>query len=86
MRVLKTTPHFHFDFMHERLAIANLHLDLPRSAEQRAEFSRPPADKGGLVFALKTMPSGARPFQARHRSRAIGRRRLPQRPLIDQDE
>ena len=41
MRVLKTTPHLHLDFVHEHLAIANLHLDLPRSAEERAEFSCP---------------------------------------------
>jgi DNA-3-methyladenine glycosylase I len=85
MRVLKATPHFHLDFVHERLAIANLNLYLPRPAEERPEFSRPPANKGRLVFALKMVPAPARPFQLRHGLRAIGRSRLPQRPLLDQD-
>jgi hypothetical protein len=85
MPVLKTTPHLHLDFMHERLAIVNLDLDLPRFAEQRAEFSRPLTDKGRLIFALKTVPAEARPLQPRHRFRTIGRGALAQRPLIDQD-
>src|SRR5207248_5241410 len=86
MRVLETAPHFHFHFVHEHLAIANLLLDFARSAEKRAEFTHSPANKGGLVFALKTMPSSASAFQARPRPVAIGGRRLTQGLLIYQND
>src|SRR5678816_3885554 len=85
MRVLETTPHFHLDFMDERLAIADLHFNLSCSAEQRAKFTRPPADKSGLVLSFKTVPSDTRAFQARHRACAISRSRFSQRLLIDQN-
>lgn len=86
MRVLKGAAHFHFDFMHERLAIAKLFFHFARSAEQCAKFTRPPADKSRLILALKAMPPDAGIFQARHRARAMKYRRLSQRLLIDQDD
>src|SRR5437763_6143450 len=86
MRVLETAPHFHFHFVHERLAIANLLLDFACSAEKGAEFTGSPANKGGFVFALKTMPSGARAFQARPHARAISGRRLTQGLLVYQSD
>jgi hypothetical protein len=86
VRILKPAAHFHLDFMHEGLTIPNLPFYFPRPTEQRAKFTRPPANKGRLIFALKTVPSAPRAFQPRHRSRAIRRSRLTQWPLVDQDQ
>ena len=86
MRVLKTPPHFHFHFVHERLVIANLFFDFSRPTEERAKFPGPPANKGRLVFAFKMMPAKARAFQPRHGARATCGRFLSQWPLIDQDK
>jgi hypothetical protein len=86
MCVLKITPHFHFHFVDKRLVIANQFLNLPRPAQERTEFSSPPPDKRRLVLTLKTVPSKPRVFQSLHRSCAIVRGFLSQRPLVDQDD
>jgi hypothetical protein len=86
VRILKSPAHFHFDFVDERLAFADLRLNLPRRAQERAKFSRSPAGEGRLVLALKAMPAAARLLQTRHRRGAIRRRPRAQWRLIDQDE
>jgi hypothetical protein len=86
VRILKSPAHFHFDFVDERLALDDLRLDLAHPAQQRAEFARPPADEGRLVFSLKMMPAAARLLQTRHRGRAIRRCPRAQRCLIDQHQ
>jgi hypothetical protein len=78
VRILETAAHFHFYFVHERVGIADILLDLARFAEKRAEFSRPPPDKRGFVFPLEMVPLPARLFQTRLCARALSRRRLAQ--------
>src|SRR5215211_5589765 len=85
MGILKAASHFHLDFMDERLAFTDLLLDLTRCAQERTEFTRSPTRKRRFVFALETMPAGARVFQARHRIGASSRRRASQRLLINDD-
>jgi hypothetical protein len=85
MSVLETASHFHLHFMHERLGIAYLRFDLTRLTQERAEFPRPPANKGRLVLPLETVPGRAGLFQPRLRFCAISRSRFAQRFLFDQN-
>src|SRR5205814_9610667 len=78
MRILETAAHFHFYFMDERVGATNLLLHFARFAEKRTEFSRPPADKRGLVLALKVMPLPARALHPCLCFRTLRNRCLPQ--------
>ena len=86
VRVLKNAPHFRFHLVDQPLGVVNLFFYFARSAEQRAEFTRAPTGKSGLVLALEMVPSGTDPVQARHRGSAIRGHDFAQWLLVKQDE
>jgi hypothetical protein len=70
----------------ERLAIADLHLDLTRFAEQCTKLTRSPAGKGRLIFALEMMPATPRAFEASQRARTISASPRTYWRLIDEHD
>ena len=83
MPILETTAHFHLDFMHERVGVANLFLDLAPFTKKRSELSSPPPHKSRLILALKMMPLPTGPFETRLGPGALSRCILPQDFLFD---
>src|SRR4029077_7165819 len=57
--ILKSAPHFHLDFVNQRLEIADLDLHFAGTTQECAKFSRAPANESRVVFPLEMMPPRA---------------------------
>jgi hypothetical protein len=56
---LKSAPHFHLDFVNQRLEIADLDLHFAGATQERAKFARAPANESRFVLPLEMMPPRA---------------------------
>src|SRR5689334_11963901 len=84
--ILKSASHFQFDFMNERLEIADLDFHLSGSAQERTKFACTPANERGFVFPFEMMPTRTGAIQTSDRIGAIGRDPRAKRLLLDENE